>query len=75
MLNLLRHDCGACHGYTLSGGLGPPLRPQDLEGADTDALVDTILNGVPGTAMPGWKQELSEDEVRWLVSQLKKGLP
>ena len=75
LLNLLHDDCGACHGLTLKGGLGLPLTPEALRDKDDDGLRITILDGRPGTPMPPWRPFLSEDEARWLVSQLKRGLP
>jgi cytochrome c55X len=70
--NLLKHDCGACHGLTLNGGLGPPLLPDALKGKSDDFLVQTILEGRKGTAMPPWKPFISEDEARWLVRVLRR---
>lgn len=72
---LLHDDCGACHGLTLKGGLGLPLTPEALRDKDDAGLLYTILDGRPGTPMPPWRPFLSEDEARWLVSQLKRGLP
>jgi cytochrome c55X len=70
----LQQDCGSCHGLTLKGGLGPALLPADLEGKTDDALVEIILEGVPGTPMPPWNFEIGRDEAQWLVQQLRKGL-
>jgi cytochrome c55X len=70
--NLLEHDCGACHGLTLQGGLGSALTPEALAGKSDDFLVTTILEGRKGTAMPPWKKFLKESEARWLVLQLRK---
>ena len=75
LLNLLRHDCGSCHGLTLKGGLGPALLPARLTGFPSEALAEAILDGRPETPMPPWRGLLSEPEVRWMVRQLKKGLP
>lgn len=72
--NLLVQDCGACHGSTLKGGLGPSLLPQALSGRPDRLLVDAILDGRPGTAMPPWRPFLSQAEVKWLVRQLRHGL-
>ena len=33
---LVHQDCGSCHGLTLKGGLGPDLRPQNLEHYEVD---------------------------------------
>ncbi|MGR8934247.1 MAG: c-type cytochrome [Gammaproteobacteria bacterium] len=70
--NLLKHDCGACHGLTLNGGLGPALLPDNLQGKSDEILVQTILEGRKGTAMPPWKPFVSADEARWLVRILRK---
>ena len=70
--NMLKHDCGSCHGLTLKGGLGPPLLAQDLANKPIDYLVETIQNGRQGTAMPPWKPFISEPETRWLVQELLK---
>jgi uroporphyrin-III C-methyltransferase len=74
LLHQLRHDCGSCHGLTMKGGLGPPLLPAALTTRSDEELTDTILDGVPGTPMPPWRVEVSRDEVRWLVRQLRRGL-
>lgn len=70
--NMLKHDCGSCHGLTLKGGLGPPLLAQDLANKPNDYLVDTIQNGRKGTAMPPWKPFITEQETRWLVQDVLK---
>lgn len=70
--SMLRHDCGSCHGLTLQGGLGPPLTAGALAGKRATFLVDTILDGRPGTPMPGWAGLLSAEEARWLVTILKR---
>jgi cytochrome c55X len=75
LLHLVRQDCGSCHGLTLKGGLGPSLEPAALADKDAEQMSFVILNGRRGTAMPPWKPFLSEAEARWIVEQLKKGLP
>ncbi|MCW8827496.1 MAG: cytochrome c [Gammaproteobacteria bacterium] len=74
LLHLLKQDCGSCHGMTLKGGLGPALLPQNLTGKPDAMLIQTVLDGRPGTAMPPWRTMLSHDEVRWLVDNLRKGV-
>ncbi|GAB4262378.1 MAG: hypothetical protein Kow0065_13080 [Methylomicrobium sp.] len=69
--NLLKHDCGACHGMTLKGGLGSSLLPQDLANKPDALLIETILNGRNGTAMPPWRQFITTEEATWLVQLLK----
>jgi cytochrome c55X len=71
--NLLIQDCGSCHGLTMKGGLGPALLPINLEGKSAEFITSTILNGRPGTAMPGWRPLLSDVEARWMTTLLKQG--
>ena len=75
LIRLVREDCGSCHGLTLKGGLGPALLPDALRGKDPAMLLNTILYGRPGTPMPPWRTFLSDDEARWIVSQLRQGFP
>ena len=67
---LVRQDCGACHGMTLKGGLGPAINAQRLAGADPEALAQIILDGVPGTPMPPWRPLLSEGDATWIADYL-----
>lgn len=71
--HLLRHDCGACHGMRLTGGLGPALTPAALHGKSAVSLTATVLHGRPGTPMPPWQGQLTETEARWLVKLLTEG--
>lgn len=75
LLNLLRQDCGSCHGLTLTGGLGLPLTPEALKGKSPEALIQTILHGRGGTPMPPWNPFMTEAEAGWIVDSLLKGLP
>ncbi|HOV03365.1 MAG TPA: cytochrome c [Hyphomicrobiales bacterium] len=70
---MVREDCGSCHGMTLKGGLGRPLLPEYFEGRDKETIAGIILDGIPGTAMPPWRGLLSEAEVAWIASALKDG--
>ena len=73
LANLVRQDCGSCHGLTLKGGLGKPLTAEQLGPWDRDQLIRIILDGVPGTPMPPWRPLLSEPEARWIADRLKQG--
>ena len=75
LTRLVRQDCGACHGMTLKGGLGPALTPAALREKPTEILVATILSGRPGTAMPPWRNFVSEIDANWIVKQLQNGFP
>lgn len=73
LANLVRQDCGSCHGLTLRGGLGKPLTSEHLRGWDREQLVSIILDGVPGTPMPPWRPLLSERDARWIAERLQQG--
>lgn len=68
--HLLRQDCGSCHGLRMTGGLGPAITPEALAGRDPEGLATLILDGLPGTAMPGWRPLLTGDEARWIADHL-----
>ena len=72
LIHLLKHDCGACHGMQLKGGLGPPLRAADLSAKSESALVSTVLAGRAGTPMPPWRGLLTAAEAWWLVRYLRE---
>ena len=74
LLHLLMQDCGSCHGLTPRGGLGPPLLPGDLFHRNDETLVEAIVAGRPGTAMPPWSFEITEEEAAWLVQAMRKGV-
>ncbi len=69
--DLVHQDCGACHGMRLTGGLGPALTSQALQGKSHDFLFVTISEGRPGTPMPPWRTQLTEQEINWIVDYLK----
>lgn len=71
--NLVRQDCGSCHGMTLQGGLGKPLTTEHLKQWNRDQLVHIILEGVPGTPMPRWRPLLTDSEASWIADALLDG--
>ncbi|MCB1959307.1 MAG: cytochrome c [Rhodocyclaceae bacterium] len=75
LINMVRQDCGSCHGLTFKGGLGPALLPDALAGKPAEALVSTVLYGRAGTAMPGWARFMNAQEAAWIVAQLMEGFP
>ena len=75
LVEMVRQDCGSCHGLTLKGGLGPPLLPETMAEKDAEQMRFVILNGRPGTAMPPWRPFLSEAEAQWIVHMLRTGFP
>lgn len=75
LIKLVRQECGSCHGLTLAGGLGPPLLPETMADKPLDSMVATVMNGRPGTAMPGWSRFMDEREAAWMVGAFAEGFP
>jgi len=73
LVHIVKQDCGSCHGMTLKGGLGPALLVENLQNKPLLFIQNTILYGRAGTAMPPWKNLLTEQEVLWISQQLKAG--
>ena len=75
LVRMVRQDCGSCHGMRLTGGLGPAITPQALEGKPLLSMASTIYGGRPGTPMPGWSAMLTLEEAHWVAQQLAEGFP
>jgi len=74
LLSLLKQDCGACHGLSLRGGLGPSLLPEAVADKPADFLAATILYGRPGTPMPPWNPFVTPQEADWLARKIREGV-
>lgn len=75
LIQLVRQDCGSCHGLTLKGGLGPSLLADALKDKSPEYLKAVILHGLAPAAMPPWQRFLSDADTQWIVLNLKKGFP
>ena len=73
LINMIKHDCGSCHGITLRGGLGPPLTSEALTGKPHGLLFNAIMHGRENTPMPPWQGLLSKEEIEWIVGRLQEG--
>jgi len=68
--HLVEQDCGACHGMTRKGGLGPDIRAETLQGRDAEGLAQIIKDGIPDTAMPPWGPLLADQDINWIAEYL-----
>jgi len=73
---LFEKHCTACHGKTGKGGVSPELSvPRRIHGSTDGEMFHIITDGVVGTAMKGFKNELS-DKMRWhlvnFITSLRK---
>lgn len=70
----VQNVCAGCHGVDLTGGVGPALTPEALQGKDAAMLAETILNGRPDTQMVSFAAMFSADDAEWLARKLKDGI-
>ncbi len=56
---------GYCHGVGGAAGRGPRLRGRSFDRA---YLISVTRDGVPKSAMPGWKERLSNAEIEYVAS-------
>ncbi len=70
---LFAETCGGCHGAgSASGGRAPDLfDPKRLAARSDDQLHRTILEGVPGTEMPAFKDVLADEDSWRIVAYLR----
>jgi mono/diheme cytochrome c family protein len=71
--SLFAANCASCHGDTgagngpAAGALAPSPTNFHLKKPTQERAWDVLENGVPGTAMPPWRSQLTADERRALV--------
>ena len=64
--------CAQCHGLSGEGGIGPSFQDPQLQAAKTDTqLFDDINLGHAATAMIGWGDVLSADQILSLVELIR----
>lgn len=69
---LFTANCAACHGADGTGGVGPNLHANaHVQSLDDPGLVELILSGVEGTAMPAFRGRLDEGQLRDIVALLR----
>jgi cytochrome c553/WD40 repeat protein len=66
--------CAVCHGEDRLGGLGPALIPETLGRMRGPVLDEVIAHGRPATQMPGFAQELTQQQIAALAAYIKTPL-
>ncbi|MBI2287906.1 MAG: c-type cytochrome [Chloroflexi bacterium] len=69
--------CAVCHGANRQGvtGLAPALTPESLATLSDTETRNAMLDGRPGTAMPGFKGALTLEEIDALLQFIKSASP
>lgn len=64
-------NCAGCHGYDLTGGMGPDLTDNNwLYGGKPGEIFHTISEGTP-RGMPMWKKQLTPEQIWQLVTYIQ----
>ncbi len=61
--SVYQRACAACHGMNGEGGVGPSIVGSAIATGPLEKHTDTIINGVAGTAMQAFGQQLNKLEV------------
>lgn len=69
---MFEKECQGCHGPNHEGGVGSSLDPKVISKKNDYMLVDVILNGKAGTAMPSFKGKMNKDDTDKMVDYLLK---
>lgn len=69
---MFEKECQGCHGPNHEGGVGSSLDPKVISKKNAYLLVDTLLGGRAGTAMPAFKDKMNKDDADKMVDYLLK---
>lgn len=67
--------CAVCHGDDRLGGLGPALIPESLRRLKGEKLEAVIAAGRISTQMPGFADQINDEEIAELAAYLHTPLP
>ncbi|AGA33315.1 cytochrome c - like protein [Thioalkalivibrio nitratireducens DSM 14787] len=66
--------CASCHSGDRLGGMGPALLPENLRRVRRPEAREVIAHGRAATQMPGFSEQLSDDEIMLLVEYIYQPL-
>ena len=61
-------SCAACHGANGEGGLGKAIAGSQIAMGDISGHLDSVVNGVPGTAMQAFGGQLNEVDLAAVIT-------
>ena len=61
-------NCLACHGANGEGGVGSPIAGSSVATGDISAHLEIGINGVPGTAMQAFGQQMSDVDMAAVIT-------
>jgi mono/diheme cytochrome c family protein len=67
-LMIYAENCSACHGGNGAGSIiAPAIDSAELRATPQEEIVQVINNGIPGTLMAGWDNQLAPEEIGSVV--------
>ncbi|OOG25687.1 cytochrome C oxidase Cbb3 [Thioalkalivibrio denitrificans] len=72
---LYQEFCASCHSGDRLGGMGPALLPENLRRLRQDEATKVIGHGRAATQMPGFAEQLSDEQIAKLVDYIYQPLP
>lgn len=70
---LYQANCASCHGVKLEGGLGSSLIDAEWNNGDSnEAIALSISEGYPNLGMVGWRDTLTDEQIRSLVIYIRE---
>lgn len=71
--DIFQELCAQCHGQNGEGGIGPSFLTEEFKATYTETLLfETINEGHEATAMIGWGEVLSADQIQQLVDFIRQ---
>ena len=66
--SVYEHTCIACHGDHGQGGVGKPIANSPIATGPIEKHLETVIHGVPGTAMQAFGEQLNEVDLAAVVT-------
>jgi cytochrome c oxidase subunit II len=66
--------CAACHGANGEGGVGKAITASSIATGDTNVHIDSVLNGISGSAMQAFGAQLTDAEIAAVVTYQRNAL-
>jgi len=66
-VNLYARHCAQCHNADRLGAMGPALLPENLGRLKRDEALGVIRDGRAATQMPGFRDKLTDEQIRQLA--------
>lgn len=66
-------NCVACHGVNGEGGVGKPIAGSAIAMGELNGLINILVNGKAGTAMPAFGNQLNDVDLSAVITYARNG--